>query len=878
MIGRHGELAALMAALAGAAAGRGAAAVVLGEPGVGKTRLVEEVAAAARQRGFVTAWARCPESGATPSFWSATHLAEQVREAGVVDRVLVPPDEYHQSSEVAPGAVFALYRAVVDTLRSAKVPLLLVIDDLQWADADSLRLLVHVAGELTDLSILVVVTVRPLEDDSGVALVDALGALSRTPGIVQVPLFGLEKGAVSEWLAARTGVDVPSDVAALVHDRTGGNPLFVKELSELLASEGRLTDASAARAATAIPPGVQFVVRRRVARLPAPTQQLLTVASVVGRRFELTVVATVAEEPLDAALDALAPALDAGLVVDEEGGRFRFSHALVCDALAAEVNSVRSARIHAAVARTVARRTGPVLGSSAALVAHHAMAGAMAGTAELAIEASTEAARLASDQFGFEDAAGHWARVVESLASFRPGDLAGRIGALCNLAAVRFEADLVEAARRAALEAMELAEVAGDVAALGRAAALLGSPHLWPNQSYGTVDPRCIAALRRTADLLDHGDFVSRALVLGALAVELTYGDSAAIEGVRSEAVEAARASGDPYVLGRVMLNASGPLEPTKLAERRRSALEVLELVETHGLDDHLALIARFQLALTHYESADHDGAASHIAECRAVADRIGGGPLLAQLGWFQGAMALAHGRYEEAQALCSEAALRYRRTRRMDADLMEMAQVAAIAADRGGIDATMPRIRAAAAASPHYGRLAAEFSGWLVTEAGRLDMAASVVDQIDTGIPFADDYTMLSAATYGLHTRVSLGDIAGASAIASQLEPFEGRWAATGSGGGSAGLVGLALARSAVLLGDTERARTLFDEAVAGHERLRTPAWLARSLLYQGRFLLDMAGPGDRSRGEDALRRVEALASTHDLVYVARQVAESRR
>ncbi len=207
---------------------------------------------------------------------------------------------------------------------------------------------------------------------------------------MQLRLDGLAVDEVSDWLGRRTDVDVPAEVAELVHDRTAGNPLFVKELADLLAAEGRLGDVDSVRTARAIPPGVQFVVRRRVSRLPHASQQLLSIAAVVGRTFDVGVVAAAAELSVVDVLDALAPALDAGLLVDA-GGNLSFSHALVADALAEEVNAARRARIHATAARTLAAAAGPNFGTAAAAIAHHALEGILAGTGDLAIEASTRA-------------------------------------------------------------------------------------------------------------------------------------------------------------------------------------------------------------------------------------------------------------------------------------------------------------------------------------------------------------------------------------------------------------------------------------------------------------------------------------------------------
>lgn len=871
LVGRGAELGLLEELLEDAAHGHGRVAVVLGEPGIGKTRLAEELAERARARGVVTAWARCPESGAIPAFWPVIVHAERLRDAGVVAAELVAPE---QSDPAGPGDLFALYEGISSALRSSPSPLLLVIDDLQWADADSLRLLAHVAGALAECPVMLLATVRPLVDDSPAALVDGLAALARTAGVLHVDLDGLGEDAVVEWLGQRSDVEVPTAVAATVHQRTGGNPLFVKELSELLATEGRLGDPESVRASRSIPPGVQFVVRRRVARLPPATRQVLGVASVVGRDFELGLVATVAELAPDDVLDALAPALDAALVLDAGNGRFRFSHALVADALAAELNAARRARLHASTARSMAGDADE-LGDRAALVAHHALAGVAAGTGELARRSSIEAARRAAAGFGFEDAAAHWGRVVDLLEATHLGDLDARFEARYELAAMLFEADVLRDAKDAAIRAIELAETAGDTPGMVRAASLLGHPHLWPNQAYGETDERAVTVLRRIVDVLGSDDLEGRARVLGALAVELTYADPESVVPVRVAAERAARACGDPVVLTRVLFNAIGPLAPSTLELRRATAVEVLELCSRHDLPVDIEVLARFHLALARWEGAEMDVALTELAACRAAADRIGGGPMRSQLGWFEGATAVVRGDYDRARRLGSESAELYRRTRRIDADLIEQTLLFAIALDVGGLDQVIESMLHDPGANPSYGWITSEIVAFAMIEAGHRDVAAAVVAATEVSDPPPDDYTTLMAAVVALHNRAEL-DVAGpVEPLMELLEPYRGRWAQAGSGGCGGGLVDLGLARGAATLGQTDRARELFEVAVEGHERLGAPAWHARSLVHQAAFLLGTGDPDDLRLGRTALERARSIAAGRGFPYVARRVDE---
>ena len=151
----------------------------------------------------------------------------------------------------------------VEALAGADRPVLVVLDDLQWADTASLRLLEFAAGELRRLPVLIAVTTRPVEPSSPAPLLDCLGELARTPDVVRLSLAGLSTDAVSDWLECETGAAADPGVTAFVHDRTGGNPFFVRELAALLGSEGRLSTLEAVRAGSTVPAGVQDVVRRR---------------------------------------------------------------------------------------------------------------------------------------------------------------------------------------------------------------------------------------------------------------------------------------------------------------------------------------------------------------------------------------------------------------------------------------------------------------------------------------------------------------------------------------------------------------------------------------------------------------------------------------
>jgi DNA-binding SARP family transcriptional activator/tetratricopeptide (TPR) repeat protein len=873
VLGRDRELDLLLRALDAAVAGRGSAAAVIGEPGIGKTRLVEEVADVARGRGVVVAWARCPESGAMPSYWPSQQLGEQLRRQGVHDASLVaPPPGIDRAA--ADAARFAIDRAVVSILQSIAQPIVLVVDDLQWADPDSLRLLEHIAADLVHAPVLAIVTTRPLEEDAPEALVGCLGEIARAGGL-HLALSGLDRSAVAEWLALASDVDVPDEVVEVLHDRTAGNPLFLHELVELLGSEGRLTDADGPGAGV-IPPGVQFVVRRRVSRLPGPTQRLLSVASVVGRSFDLATVAEVAgSEPLTV-LDLLEPAVASGLVEADRTG-FRFSHALVADALAAEVNPARSAQIHAATARAIHERSGKAV-EAAAVVAHHALAGAMAGTAELAVETSRRAARFAASRLAHEDAAGHWDRVAQALEVARPHDLVARAEAHLEAGAARLWVDLIDSGKASVLRAIALAEEAGDLALVARAAAQLATPSIWPQQAYGQTDLEIRATLERVLDLLPEGWVAERALTQGALTLALAYNSDLELRSrVSAGAVAEAERSGDPDVLARVLVNHAYTVwRASAAAEHRAVADRVIELADQHDLHPALAVVGRFHRVLGLLEDADLDGAQDLIDATWAVIDRAGG-LNRAQLQWTQSGLALARGRYAEAAELGHAAHEVYRRTRVHQADLIAMVCTLAVAYDTGGIEELLEQLVVIGGEAGGFERGWTEVMALVTLEVGDPDAreaAQQLVSSIVDVVAVPDDWTWLWVLTVAAHVRADLGMVEDCARLVDLLEPHRGRWVISGTGSASFGLVDLALARCLAALGRTDEARAAFADAVTGHDRIRTPAWLARSLGHQARFLAGTGDPADAEAAEAARDRARTLADRHGLPYVLRRLS----
>ena len=436
LVGRDDQLAALDGVLAGARGGRGRVALVAGEPGIGKTRLAEEAARRGAAAGMQVAWGRCHEGDGAPAFWPWAQVVRQLAAElapGQLAAMLGPsaarlgqlmPELAEPAEPAGPRPVadlgaarFQLNQAVAGLLRRAAEtrPLLVVVDDLHWADVPSLSLLAFLAGELNDARLVVVGTYRDVEALPGRPLADTLGALAREPVVERIPLGGLDRAGVARLIGRTIGGRPAEPLVQAVADRCGGNPFFITELLRLLQSERQLDAPDAAAAARRdIPVGVRDVLRARLARLPAQTSTVLMVAAVAGRGFDLDLVEAVTGLEDEAALDAAEAAVLAGLILEDDraAGRYRFAHALVRETIYEDISRARRARLHARVVDALVAVRGPEPGPAAELAYHCWQAAPVIGAGR-ALPYLLRAGEQAVAQLAYEAAEQQFERALE---------------------------------------------------------------------------------------------------------------------------------------------------------------------------------------------------------------------------------------------------------------------------------------------------------------------------------------------------------------------------------------------------------------------------------------------------------------------------------
>ncbi|MEN3536091.1 BTAD domain-containing putative transcriptional regulator [Microbispora sp. ZYX-F-249] len=448
LIGRAAESAALRRAVA---ADGTRVVLVAGEPGIGKTSLAEDAAAHAP----VAVFGRCWDGTGAPPFWPwAQAVRHLTGRHGELAEMLGATGE------------FALYDAFARLVAEhaaahgrVKGRVLVVLDDLQWADASSLRLLEFLATTRACPDLTVIATYRDTE--VGGPLARTLATLVRLPHVERITLDGLGEEAIAEYLR-RAGADATR--AAEVARRTGGNPFFLGELVHLDGGEA--------------PGAVADVLRGRMAAMPPGASGVLSAAALLGRDAPLDVLLDVVRDVMDVPRDEVLDVLDAAVrarLLTEHDLVYRFAHDIVRDVLRDGLAPLRRRRLHAGIAAVLERR-----GTHLAELAHHYREGlVISGMAAKAIEYARQAAAHAMAQFAYEDAAEHLRHAVALTAQLPVTDRELRCDLLLELAEAQSAAGMSTQVHATLEEAAEIADALGDDDRLARAALGFSDPLSW---------------------------------------------------------------------------------------------------------------------------------------------------------------------------------------------------------------------------------------------------------------------------------------------------------------------------------------------------------------------------------------------------------------
>jgi tetratricopeptide (TPR) repeat protein/predicted Ser/Thr protein kinase len=644
-IGRDTETADLQRMLDRMLTGHGGLALIGGEPGVGKTRLAQELLQTAQQRGCLCLTGRCSDMEGAPPFVPVIEMTEQAARASpqalraalgdLAQEIatMVPSlrrmyGDIPPPSEVPPEQRRRLvFDAYLEYLRQAtqQSPRVVLVDDLHWADEATLQLLEHMAPHLAAMRLLVVGTYRDVELDVTRPFAKTLEACVRQRLATRISLRRLPESGVQEMLAAMSGSPPPSGLSRAVFRETEGNPFFVEEVYQHLAEQGHLFDNRGAWHADLrvdtieVPEGVRLVIGRRLERLGEPTRRVLTAGAVIGRSFPLDVLLAVVDQSEEAVLDAMDDAEHAHLVAPDPGQRtprYEFVHELIRTTLVSGLSIPRRQRLHLKIADAVERLHAASLDTHASVLAHHLYQAGAAADAQRTGRVLALAGRRAL-------AAGAFEETLETCDHLIGLELADEDPLLAEafeqrgaaLAALQRADEAVAALE----EALTLSTARRDDAGIARATqacalcfVLLGGP------------PKGHAVLHRGLDALSEGAAPERAslqAMLGPFSVGINRVDEAWHE--VGDATATAERLGDVALLGRVLRSmvivqwACLELEDARDTGRRALALLPAEA----GWERADLLI---NMAITDYMSGRFADADAQLPEVERVASRAG--------------------------------------------------------------------------------------------------------------------------------------------------------------------------------------------------------------------------------------------------------------
>jgi class 3 adenylate cyclase len=892
-VGREQELEEMREAVDAGMDGHGSLQMLVGEPGIGKTRAAEELATYARVSGARVHWGRCREDEGAPAYWpwvqairtivrdadpvalawqmggGAADIAQLVPE--VAEKLDIEPAPPGESEE----ARFQLFDSVTNYLIAVARdrPLVIVLDDLHWADEPSLLLLRFAARELGDSGLLLVGTYRDVELGRHHPLARVLGEMSSSEGSGKIVLRGLSTEAVARYIERTAGAPAPPELAEAVQAQTDGNPFFVGEIVRLLASEGKLKDIEPG-ADLEIPQGVREVVGRRLDRLSEETNEALRVAAVAGRDFEAELVWRVADLDEKELMVAAQEAIAERLVTDAGGGRFSFSHALVRDTLYGEVSPAQRSALHERIGLALEEMCGDDPDSRIGELAHHFLSAAPRGEISRAIEYAERAGAQAMGQLAYEESAEVYDRALEVLElSDEPDENLRCRLLLClggaHTGASRF-ADASDAFHRAAESAR----------ALGNTDRLVGAAiGLSVLSEAGKANQALIDLCDESLAAIGDGPSAQRAALLTAKAQETYWvdaqGESAALS---EEAVDVARQVGDKRALAAALQRLYFiPIGPDD-GERRLAIVDEMQQVSEECGDREMVVRCHAYRLRELLELGDIDGVDRELGEFARLAQELRMPQHIWHIYALRSMRALIDGDLEEAERLAEESRVKGERAEQPLAFQYYGIQLTQIRRFQGRTDELRSAVRDLAERYP----LIPAWRTALISlnalsgnlEEGRIELERFIGDDLSV---LARDAVWVTALGLVGEATAFFGDSKRAQMIYDELLPYEGEVIVAARAAANNGPAGRILGLLADTVGRTEDAIRHFESAIELSTKMGDRPYLALGRANLADALLERDSRGDRERALDLLR--EALSSAREMGarFVADQALASR-
>ncbi len=864
-VGRGTELERLRQFLERANEGRRQLVLLEGEPGIGKTRLAIEFMEACEADGALALYGRCDAETLVPyqpfvealrryvarapeqlAPWRAQYGAELGR---VVPELAAPGDTQSGPEEEERYRLFDAVSEVLNDIARHQ-PVVLVLDDLHWADKPTLLMLRQMVRAAGGSPLLIVATIRDTERPE--VLVDMLVQLRREHYFDRIELSGLGEEDATALIGEFGPQGMPEHVNRALWEETKGNPFFIEEMVRHLGTTAPSPEGNGQPWPLELPEGIREVIGRRLATLSERTSQVLTTAAVMGREFRVDVLETVGPLSEDELDEVVEEAVGAHVIAEVPGvyGRCSFTHALIRQTLYDGLTATRRARLHLRVAEALETLEGNVPEPPLAQLAHHFALAPPTRGAPKAVEYAERAAQRALGVLAYEEAARLYGVALQALDQ-APADPDRRCRLLLAAGHAQTKAGDTLEAHTTFGEAADIARALGSARLLAQAALGYGQGGLMTG---GIVDEPLVRLLEEALEAVGEADPALRSRLLARLAVELSFSEArdrrAELSG---EAVQIAKRVGDTRGLGFALNARHWSLwGPANVEERLAAANDLLELAARSG-DERPALQGHRWRMMDLLELGEMDAVDEEIERYSAIAERRRRLSEQLYVHLFRAMRLLLAGDFAEAERHGWEAVTLGNRVQDPNTGNATLLQSCTLRRERGGIERLEGPVRA-------YAQRFGTIPGWrcvlahLLAESGRAEEAKEILDGFA-----ADDFRelpldgiWLGAMAYLAETAATLGDATHAAALHELLGPYADRNVAVGWASTCMGSASRHLGLLADLLGRRDEAIAHFETALAMNERMRARPWVAHTQVELARVLAQK--PADRDRSAELL------------------------
>ncbi len=880
-VGREQEMEQLKVALEGALSGRGSLAMLVGEPGIGKTRLADQFGVYSSLRGAQVLLGRCYEGDMALPYQPFVEAFRQYMRsrpdpvlrqelgAGAPEIAKLVSDVRQRFPDIpeAPpmegeAERLRLFDSVTQFVHNAAMasPLVLVLDDIHWADKPSLLLLQYLARNVSGARVLLLCAYRDVELDRTHPLAEVMSTLRREQPYLRLLLRGLPGDAVYTLLTAMD----PSEeneagrqaLAEALYQETEGNPFFIREVLSLLMEEGKLyreggrwTARVTSISELGIPEGVREVIGRRLSRLSEGANRMLICASTMTGGLSWEELRAITGEDETALLDLLDEALGAQLIVERAGdqaGTYDFTHALIRQTLYGELSTPRRVILHRQIGQALEELHKGNVEPHLAELAHHFFQAAPGGDVDKAISYATKAGERSMAVVAYEEAAAHYERALQALELLATPDEPRRCELLLSLADAHNQGGDRDKGMQIALQAAAVARQCQLPHQLARAA--FEYAFTWGEP--GELNEEALALIREGVAALGDDDDALRARLMFRLGMELWLGGRPDDAGAPAEeSLALARRAGDSEALAEALFLIHGlAYGPEVAQERIDDGQELVELAGAAG-DSVAAIFGRYMRMRGLLELGDATGADVEAAQYGRLADELRRPQYVSWTFLFKAGQAARVGRFDEAEQLLRQGETVAERAQDQIALFVANAQLSVFWMHQGRIhdleqgDWSMIEQNPLPAAKAYTAALKS-FTG---QEAEARRFFEELMHDDLAGTPREGTWPILVASL--AIACAYLHDVQRAGTLYELLLPFTDRNVLDGSGAWDMGPAARYLGLLAVSMSRLDDAERWFEDAMTMNTKVGHRPWLTHAQCDHAELLAARDGPGDRTR-----------------------------